>query len=705
MKTWTFYFCGLLITIAALAEPLPKRPPILDDPFLWLEEVEGKRALDWVEQRNGETLAELQADARYERFLAQAEALLNAKDRIPYGSVRGRYMYNFWRDAEHVRGILRRTTLASYRTAEPEWETVLDIDALAKAEDENWVYKGITWLAPDYERCLIKLSRGGTDASVHREFDAVTKRFVEDGFLLPEAKSGIAWLDRDTLLVGTDWGSGSLTASGYPRIVKRWRRGTPLTGAETVFEGRHEDIGIWPRVLDSGEATLPMIDQSLTFYTGAYHLIGGDDELQQLPLPESVDPAGFYAGRILFTLRETWKVAGQTFPQGALLAINAAAFRSSGRLPRVETIYTPDDRTSIEGVTVSRSGLYVSLLQNVKGRILRFGVDTETGKWSAEPLPLPPNGTVSLSAASPHSDTVLVNYEDHITPDRLSEYDAGANALALIKSLPARFRADGLQVSQHGVTSADGEVVPYFVIHRRGLKPDGSTPTILYGYGGFEISLKPSYSATIGKLWLERGGAYAVANIRGGGEFGPRWHKAALKTNRQRAYDDFIAVAEDLAKRGITSPKRLGISGGSNGGLLVGAIFTQRPDLMNAVVCRVPLLDMLRYTRLLAGASWAAEYGDPEDSIMRAAILKYSPYQNMFPERAYPKVFIETSTKDDRVHPGHARKMVARMREQGHPVLYFENTEGGHAAGANLRQHARRYALEFVYFSRQLGLK
>ena len=472
-----------------------------------------------------------------------------------------------------------------------------------------------------------------------------------------------------------------------------------------MFEGRREDIGIWPRVLDSGEATLPMIDQSLTFYTGAYHLIGGDGKLQRLPLPESADLAGFYAGRILFTLRDPWEVAGQTFPQGALLAIDAAVFRATGELPRVEMIYTPDDRTSIEGVTVSRSGLYVSLLQNVKGRILRFGVDAKSGKWNAEPLPLPDNGTVSLSAANPHSGTVLVNYEDHITPDQLSEYDAGANALTLLKSLPPRFRADGLQVSQHTVRSADGEAVPYFVIHRKGLKLDGSTPTILYGYGGFEISLKPSYSATIGKLWLERGGAYAVANIRGGGEFGPRWHKAALKTNRQRAYDDFIAVAEDLAKRGITSPKRLGISGGSNGGLLVGAIFTQRPDLMNAVVCRVPLLDMMRYTKLLAGASWAAEYGDPEDSAMRTAILKYSPYQNMFPGRKYPKVFIETSTKDDRVHPGHARKMVARMREQGHPVLYFENTEGGHAAGANLKQHARRYALEYVYFSRQLGLK
>ena len=688
-----------------LAESETRPAPILDDPYLWLEEVEGKRALEWIGERNRETLTELRSDERYDRFLEQAGELLNAKDRIPYGSIRGKYIYNFWQDTEHVRGILRRTTPASYRAAEPEWETVLDVDALAKAEEENWVYKGTSWLAPGYERCLVKLSRGGTDASVHREFDAVTKRFVEGGFVLPEAKSGVAWVDRDTLLVGTDWGEGTMTESGYPRIAKQWKRGTPLARAATVFEGRHEDIGIWPRVMDSGEETLPMIDQSLTFYTGAYHLIGGGGKLRRLPLPESVDLAGFYAGRILFTLRDAWEVAGRTFPEGALLAIDAAAFRESGELPSIETVYTPDDRTSIEGVTVSRSGLYVSLLQNVKGSILRFGVEAKSGEWRAEPLPLPPSGTVSLSAANPHSGTVFVNYEDHITPDRLSEYDAGANALTRLKALPARFRADGLQVSQHTVRSADGETVPYFVIHRKGLKPDGSTPTILYGYGGFEISLKPSYSATIGKLWLERGGAYAVANIRGGGEFGPRWHKAALKTNRQRAYDDFIAVAENLAKRGITSPKHLGISGGSNGGLLVGAIFTQRPDLMNAVVCRVPLLDMMRYTKLLAGASWAAEYGDPGDPKMRAALLKYSPYQNMFPGRKYPKVFIETSTKDDRVHPGHARKMVARMREQGHPVLYFENTEGGHAAGANLKQHARRYALEYVYFSRQLGLK
>ena len=690
---------------ANLAKGESQRKPILDDPFLWLEQVEGERALKWVHERNSECFDELETDELYEVFLSQAEKLLNAKDRIPYGSIRGKHIYNFWQDAEHVRGIIRRTTPESYRLAEPEWETVLDIDALAKAENENWVYKGISWLTPNYKLCLVKLSRGGTDASEHREFDTTAKRFVEDGFVLPEAKSGVAWLDSDTLLVGTNWGEGSLTESGYPRVAKLWKRGTSLAEAKTIFEGRPEDIGIWPRVMNFGEETLALVEQSLTFFTGAYHVLGSDGKLMRLPLQKSADLAGFYAGRLLFTLREAWEVAGRTYKQGALLAINAANFKATGNLPAIEIIYIPDDRSSVEGITVSRSGLYITLLQNVKGRILRFIVNPQNGKWTSKPLPLPQNGAVSVSAASPHSDTIFINYEDHVTPDKLSEYNARAHKLIELKSLPERFDSGELEVHQYMVRSVDGTEIPYFVIHRKGLKPDGGTPTILYGYGGFEISLKPSYSATIGKLWLERGGAYAVANIRGGGEFGPRWHKAALRTQRQRAYDDFIAVAEDLAKRRITSSRYLGISGGSNGGLLVGAILTQRPDLLNAVVCRVPLLDMIRYTKLLAGASWAAEYGDPEDPKMRDAILRYSPYQNVFPDRKYPKVFIETSTKDDRVHPGHARKMVARMRDQGHEVLYYENTEGGHAAGANLKQHARRYALEYVYFSRQLGLK
>lgn len=675
------------------------------DPFLWLEEVEGERAMAWVHERNQETLADLEGDQRYGRFVEAAGQILNASDRIPYGSLRGGWVYNFWQDRKNVRGLFRRSTLDSYRTDNTDWEVVLDLDKLAREEGENWVYKGITWLSPVYDRCLLRLSRGGKDSSVYREFDTVNKTFVEGGFFIPEAKSGVAWIDRDTLLVGTDWGEGSRTRSGYPRVVKRWRRGKPLSKAEPVLEGLREDVGVWPRVMRLPESQVVVVERSLTFFTAAYFLLEDQSKPVRVPVPESADIQGYYAGRILVGLRETWKTQGESFPPGSLLAMPVKPLLGTGRLPTVETIFIPDDRTSVERVSVSASGLYLGLLQNVKGRVLRFQCDEASGTWSSRPLSLPATGAVSVSAASPFSETVFINYEDHITPDRLYEYDTDSNLLGVIKTLPERFDAGQLEVHQHEVNSADGETIPYFIVHRKGLVSDGRTPTLLYGYGGFEISLTPKYSAVTGRLWLERGGAYTVANIRGGGEFGPRWHKAALKQDRQRAYDDFLTVARDLIDRKITSPGKLGIMGGSNGGLLVGAAMTQAPELFGAVVCRVPLLDMLRYTRLLAGSSWIAEYGDPEDPAMRESLRKISPYHNLRKDRRYPRAFILTSTKDDRVHPGHARKMVARMREQGHPVYYYENTEGGHAAGANLRQHARRYALEYVYLSRLLGLE
>ena len=450
MKTCILLFCSLVMANVNLVNGDTERSQNIDDPFLWLEEIEGEQALEWVHARNKECFDELQSDDRYEKFLSQSESLLNAKDRIPYGSLRGKFVYNFWQDSKNVRGIIRRTSLDSYRSITPKWETVLSIDELAKAEKENWVYKGSSWLTPNYERCLIKLSRGGTDASVYREFDAIAKHFVEDGFEIPEAKSGVAWLDRNTLLIGTDWGQNSLTESGYPRIVKLWKRGKPLDKAEVIFEGQHKDIGIWPRVMDSGDETLALVEQSLTFFTGAYHLINTNGKLIRLPLQDSADLVGFYSGRLLFTLREAWEVDGKTHPQGALLAINAAMFQSTGKLPVVETIFTPNKQTSIEGVTFSRSGLYITLLQNVKGLILRFKVDAQTGKWISNPVPLPKNGTVSISSANIHSDTIFVNYEDYITPDRLSEFDSHKEKITVLKSLPSKFNASELEVNQHG---------------------------------------------------------------------------------------------------------------------------------------------------------------------------------------------------------------------------------------------------------------
>ena len=674
-----------------------------EDPFLWLEEIESTRALAWVDQRNEETLTEFESDSRYSGFLSSAESILNAKDRIPYGSVRGGMVYNFWQDEKNIRGVWRRASLDSYRTDSVQWETLLDLDELARAEKENWVYKGVGCLAPDFNRCLLRLSRGGKDASVYREYDLATKTFVKDGFVLPEGKSDAEWIDKDTLMVGTDWGEGSLTASGYPRVVKLWKRGQDLSQATLVKEGLEQDIGVWPGVLDDGAKRIEMIVRSLTFFTAEYYVKCKNGSLCRLPLQPSAKLKGFYKGQILVSLREAWGLEDATYPEGTLLAFSAEEFVESGKIPKLQVVYQPDSRTSIQGVRESKSGLFISLIEDVKGKVLRFDVDSN-GQWSFDSVALPSTGSISISSATVYDSTVLFNYEDHITPDRLFEYDSQSNRLTVLKTLPGRFDAEGLAVHQYFVESKDKEKIPYFVVHRKDIPLTNSTPTILYGYGGFEISLTPRYSAASGKLWLERGGAYAIANIRGGGEYGPRWHKAALRENRQRAFDDFIAVAEDLIDKKITSPKHLGIMGGSNGGLLVGVALTQRPDLFNAVVCQVPLLDMYRYTQLLAGASWAAEYGDPEKPDMWKVIREYSPYQNLRKESAYPKAFLLTSTKDDRVHPGHARKMVAKMIQFGHPVYYYENTEGGHSAGANLKQHAKRYALEYVYLSRQLGL-
>ena len=684
------------------SESSVQHPPT-DDPYLWLEEVEGKQALNWVAERNKESLGIFEGDARYADFLGAAETILNATDRIPYGTARAGMVYNFWQDEKNVRGLWRRATLASYRTDKVEWETILNFDALAKAEDENWVYKGVDCLAPDFNHCMLSLSRGGKDASVYREFDIATKQFVKGGFELPEAKSSVTWIGKDMLMVSTDWGEGSLTESGYPRIAKIWKRGTPLSTAQTLLEGESKDNGVWPMVMHLPGKTIQMVIRSLTFFTAEYYLVGADGKLTKLPIQESAEVRGYYAGRVLISLREEWKHEDKTYPQASLLSFSAKAFETTGKIEKIETIFVPDLRTSIEGVRGSKTGLYVTLLKNVKGMVLRFSVN-EKGEWTSIPIDLPKTGSISISSANPYDETVLFNYEDHITPDRLFEYTPKNNTLSVLKRLPARFDSAGLAVGQFEVKSPDGEIVPYFLIRKKDTALNGQTPTILYGYGGFEISLTPRYSAISGKLWLERGGAYAIANIRGGGEFGPRWHKAALKTNRQRAYDDFLAVASDLIERKVTSATHLGIMGASNGGLLVGAAFTQRPDLFGAVVCQVPLLDMYRYTKLLAGASWAAEYGDPENPEMWKAISKYSPYQNVFKDRTYPAPFFLTSTKDDRVHPAHARKMVAKMKEQGHKVFYYENTEGGHAAAANQRQRARRYALEYVYLSHQLGL-
>lgn len=682
------------MTITFVSMPAPAQ----QDPYLWLEEIEGERALAFARENNEQTLARLTAHPLFESIHERNLEILNSDERIPTPLQTGGFVYNFWRDADHVRGIWRRTSVDSYRAETPEWETVIDLDALAELEEENWVWAGARCRYPDYDRCLIELSRGGGDAAVVREFDLIDLEFVAGGFELEEAKSNFGWRDRDSIFVGTDFGSGSLTDSGYPRIVKIWRRGTPLTEAETVFEGAVGDVSVSGYRLWDGDGFVDIVYQGTSFYTGNYSLLA-NGELTRLDIPEDSDLAGLIDGQLLILLKSDWARDDQLLPQGALVSASIdSVVRGAANF---QTLFEPTERTSLEGVSRTRTSVVINVLDNVISRLYRLR--PQDGAWEREPLDAPAPGAITVVSAEQQSDRLYFGYTDFLTPPSLFEADAQSGRSRRIKSQPDFFDATGMRVDQLSATSADGTEIPYFVVLPAGFEANGRNPTQLYGYGGFEVSETPWYSATVGTAWLERGGVFVVANIRGGGEFGPSWHQAALKENRQRAYDDFIAVAEDLIARNITSPRHLGIRGGSNGGLLVGAVLVQRPDLFNAVVCTVPLLDMRRYHRLLAGASWMAEYGDPDDPDEWAFISRYSPYQNVSAEAEYPEVFLFTSTRDDRVHPGHARKMVARLKEYGHDVLYYENIEGGHGGAANLNQSALNQALFYAYLHDRLN--
>ncbi|WP_300420989.1 prolyl oligopeptidase family serine peptidase [uncultured Hyphomonas sp.] len=695
-----------------MADTLP--PPQVseataEDPYLWLEEVEGEAALDWVRNQNDRSLKELKADPDYAGYEAAAIEALTSAERIPYGSIRDGMVYNFWQDETHVRGLWRRTTLESYASDTPEWETILDFDKLAEEEGKNWVYKGADCFRPKGSdigyKCMISLSNGGKDAIVRREFDLATKQFVDDGFVTPEAKQGGAWASPDTLLIATDWGEETLTASGYPFIVKRWDRGTPLDAAEEVIRGEGDDVGVWPMTLELEDGRiLQGAAQADTFFTTRYWWFpNGESEPVQWPIPPKSSPEGIHEGRLLVSLKQDWTPTGQetTFKSGDLVAFDVETFMETRALPPVSLVFHPSETQALKGVSTAKGALLLGVGDTAVGKVMR-ATASDAG-WMLEPISLPGTGQASVAFASDEEDTVFINYEDFLTPDSLLSYSASTGDVKTLKSLPPKFDATGLSVTQHFATSKDGTRVPYFLVSKADLPLDGSTPTLLYGYGGFQVSLNPSYSAVTGRLWLEQGGAYVLANIRGGGEFGPEWHQAGLKQNRQRIYDDFISVGEDLIERGVTSPEHLGIMGGSNGGLLMGVMLNQRPDLWNAVVVQVPLLDMMRYHLLLAGASWVDEYGSPEVSDERAFLETISPYQNFDATKDYPVPFFVTSTKDDRVHPGHARKMAAKFEAAGLPFYYYENIDGGHSAAANQKERAKRSALEFTYLTKRLG--
>ncbi len=696
-----------VLTAACATMTFGSRP----DPYAYMEEVEGVQAITWVRAQNARTLGHLEADPRFTAMKAEALAIVNSKERLPLGNIREGALYNFWQDETNVRGLWRRSPLVAYAAGRPVWETVLDIDALSRAENANWVFKGANCEPGAGTRCMLSLSNGGKDAAAEREFDTTTKSFVTGGFAIPEAKASVAWKDRDTIYVATDWGAGSLTESGYPFIVKELKRGQPLAAAREVFRGAATDVGVFVGDYESEDGThIVVASQGVTFFTSRSFLLT-DAGAAQLTMPAQSTLQGLHKGELVFTVEQAWTPQGaaQAFPQGALVSSTLA--NATSTTPTVKLLYGPGPRESIEGVTITRDAVLVAGTQNVRGRILRYAYDGRS--WLESQIPMPANGSIGFAGSSVTESTAFAVFKDFLRPDTLFALDARGGASRSVQATPAQFDASGMVSEQFEATSRDGTKIPYFVVRKRDAVMDGSAPTLLYGYGGFQVSMPPAYSPTTGKLWLERGGVYVLANIRGGGEFGPSWHQAGLKLNRQVVYDDFIAVAEDLITRKITSPRRLGIMGGSNGGLLMGVMLTQRPDLFRAAVVQVPLLDMLNYANanMLAGASWVDEYGDPRldakgkptHPAERAWLSRLSPYHNMNPATVTPVMpFFVTSTKDDRVTPAHARKMAAKLEAAGTPFYYYENIDGGHSAAANLQETARRRALEFTYLSERL---
>jgi prolyl oligopeptidase len=694
------------IVAAAFAAGMAGAAAVDDDPYIWLEEFTSPKAMKWVEAHNAKSTAVLEADPRYQQYFNEALTIAQAEDRIPFGNFIGGKVYNFWQDADHVRGIWRRASLESYSTGKPEWETVLDLDALATAEKANWVWHGATCARPAERRCLLSLSDGGEDADTVREFDLGTKQFVKGGFVLPKGKQTASWVDENTLLVAREWKPGELAKTGYPYILKRLRRGQPLSAAVEVYRGGPKDggFGVNAYVLRDGQnRTLPLISRSLDTFTSETYILGPKGA-RKVAIPPKNTLIDMVDGRVIIQTREEWTPAknGKTFPAGSLLSVDLAQLRADPAHLKPTLIYTAGPREALEGASAAKDVLLVSTLDNVRGRTLVYTPGPKGG-WTKAALDLPDNSTIGISDVSHVDDQALIAVTNFLTPPSMWLADAATGKAREIMRQPEKFDASGLVAEQREAVSSDGTRSPYFLVHRKDIKLDGNNPTLLYAYGGFEISETPNYSATKGKLWLEKGGVYALANIRGGGEFGPAWHEAGLGTKRQIIYDDFAAVARDLIATKVTSPRRLGIQGGSNGGLLMGVEFTQHPELWNAVLIEVPLLDMIRISKIAAGASWEGEYGSVEnDPAIRAFWEKTSPYQNLKRGGAYPVPFIFTTTKDDRVGPQHARKFAARMEEYGLPFYYYENTEGGHSAGANLRQAAHTNALEMIYLTRKI---
>lgn len=666
------------------------------DPYLWLEEVESEKSLAWAREQNRLSDEVLTTQPVFTELRDRYLEVFNDRDRIIYPDITGEMSYNLWQDEKNERGLWRRMTKKDYLTGKDVWEPVLDLDALSAAEGKKWVFGGASWLAPENRYCLLHISDGGKDEGVIREFDAVEKKFVEGGFSVPESKGSAAWIDKDHILVATNYGQGTMTSSGYPAMAKIWKRGEDPANAATVHQTDTTNMGIFVSSSDVNGKRYVVLNESIGFYESTMYLLTSDG-LKAIDIPKDVETWGMFMDQLLLYLQSDWTVGGETFKTGTLVSFDLPSFLAG--TTSVKTIYVPGERESLGGLMTTHNFIVLSTMQNVQGRIKIIRPAGEN--WTTEEVPVPEFGTAGLAGSDDQSDDWFFTFSNPVTPTTL--YHGDGKEIEPIKKQKDYFNASGKKVEQFEVTSKDGTKIPYFIVYPDDMAYDGSNPTLVYGYGGFNSATRPGYSSITGIGWIEKGGVYVIANIRGGGEFGPEWHKAALREKRQNAYDDLFAVAEDLIARKITSPERMGFYGWSNGGLLAGVALTQRPDLWNAVVVGAPLLDMKRFNKLLAGASWMDEYGNPDVAEDWAFISKYSPYQNVSKDVKYPQPLFITSTKDDRVHPGHARKMAAKMIEMGHPVLYHETIEGGHGAASTNAQEAEMWALMYTYLNMKLG--
>lgn len=670
-----------------------------DDPYLWLEEIESTKSLEFVNAQNKLTFERLDKVKEYKTIYAKSLEIYNSVDKIATPTIYGDFVYNFWKDKDHERGIWRRSPKPAYLSGKPVWEVLLDLDELSRKDDSKWVFSGASGLYPAYNRFLVSLSKGGGDAVFIKEFDVTKKSFIENGFAVDEAKGDASYIDENTVSISTDFGENTMTTSGYPRQARIWKRGSVLKDAKLIYESSPTDLGTWASELRDDDVPYLFVTCALTIFT-SHSFVWIDNKAVKLDIPDDRDlgSLNLLKNQLVIILKSDWHVDGKTYKEGSLVSLNFTELIKGKK--EIQLIFQPDEFTSVLEVSTTKDNLLVNILTNVKNELYNYSLTD--GKWSKEKVKAPDFGTISITTTDKTSNLYFFSFENFLTPTTLYATNADDNSVKAYKSLPAYFDAGKYKVDQFKAKSADGTLIPYFVVSAKTMKYTGKNPTLIYAYGGFGVSEQPYYSGAIGNAWLENGGVYILANIRGGGEFGPKWHDAGVKEKRQNVYNDFHAVAEDVIARRITSSKNLGILGGSNGGLLVGVAFTQRPDLYNAVICAAPLLDMKRYSQLLAGASWMGEYGDPDKAEEWEYIKKYSPYQNVKSGVNYPEVLFMTSTKDDRVHPGHARKMTAKMIGMGYPVLFYENTEGGHAGASTNEQRAKANALMYSFLLTKL---